>query len=145
MNAEFLSFEMRVQLAIGEALRKDLGAKLQEVIMLSDYSTMRCTFSGSDSQHSLTVSVDTEGNTKGPVTLTWPFTNSKEGLLFPVGMDYNTARNLFDDVYPRMAWSHVVLRNPDTQPTVNPEFVFAVGSGYVVVDTVTEQVYMVNR
>ena len=140
MNTEFLSFEMRVQLAIGEALRKDLGAKLQEVIMLSDYSTMRCTFSSSDPQHSLTVSVDTEGNTKGPVTMTWPW-NDSEGLLFPIGMDYNDARLLFDDYLPRVAWSHVVLRRPFGGPTDNPEFLFATGKGLVRVDTVTGKVY----
>ena len=140
MNPEFLSFEMRVQLAIGEALRKDLGAQLQEVIMLSDYSTMRCTFSGSDPQHSLSVSVDTEGNTKGPVTLTWPW-NKSEGMLFPVGMDYNTARLLFDDFLPRVAWSHVVLRRPFGGPTDSPEFTFSTGEGLITVDTATERVY----
>ena len=140
MNPEFLSFEMRVQLAIGEALRKDLGAKLQEVIMLSDYSTMRCTFSGSDPQHSHTVSVDTEGNTKGPVTMTWPW-NGSEGMLFPVGMDYNDARLLFDDYLPRVAWSHVVLRRPFGGPTDHPEFLFATGQGLVRVDAVTGKVY----
>ena len=137
---EFLSFEMRVQLAIGAALRKDLGARLQEVIMLSDYSTMRCTFSGSDPQHSLTVSVDTEGKVKGPVAMTWPFGNS-EGMLFPVGMDYNTAINLFDDFLPRVAWSYVTLRRPLSGPTDAPQFTFSTGEGPVVVDTLTEKVF----
>jgi hypothetical protein len=140
MNPEFLSFEMRVQLAIGEALRKDLGAKLQEVIMLSDYSTMRCTFSGNDPQHSLSVSVDTEGNVKGPVKMTWPWNNS-EGMLFPIGMDYNSARLLFDDYLPRVAWSHVVLRRPFGGPTDSLEFTFSTGKGLVVVDTTTGKVY----
>ena len=137
---DFQSFEMRVQLAIGAALRKDLGARLQEVIMLSDYSVLRCTFSGSDPQHSMTVSVDFDGNTKGPVTMTWPWGDG-EGMLFPVGMDYNTARNLFDDFLPRTAWSHVVLRRPVSGPTDGPQYTFATGKGDVVVDVVTEKVY----
>ena len=139
---EFLSFELRVQLAVGAALKEDLGAKLQEVVMLSDFSTVRCTFSGSDPQHSLAVSVDTEGNVKGPVKTTWPWNNS-EGMLFPVGMDYNTARNLFDDFLPRVAWSYVALRRPTSGPTDSPQFTFSTGEGLVVVDTVTGKVFKV--
>ena len=141
---DFLSFEMRVQLAVGAALKEDSKCRFYEAMMPSDYSDVHCIFGGGDGQSSLRVKVDFEGNVTGPVRTSWPWLQDEQ-IEWPVGMDYNTARNLFDDTFPRTAWSQVVLRKPLTYPAVNAEFIFTVGGGYVVVDTVTKRVYRLDR
>ena len=140
---DFLSFEMRVQLAVGAALKEDPEAVLYEATMPSDYSAIHCVFAGAKDS-TITIGVDSSGNVRGPIKSSWPWLQD-EGIPWPCGMDYNTARNLFDDAFPRMAWSQVVLRKPLTYPAVNPEFIYSVAGGYVVVDTVTEEVYMIHR
>ena len=140
---DFHSFEMRVQLAVGAALKEDPKAVLYEATMPSDYSAVRCVFGGTK-DCTITASVSMDGKVKGPVKVSWPWVQ-EEALQWPCGLNYNDARILFDDEFPRMAWSQVVLRKPTTYPAVNAEYVFTVAGGYVVVDTATKEVYMLKR
>lgn len=134
---DFMSFEMRVQLAIGAALKEDPVAVLHEVTMHNDYASLYCIFSGKDGE---TITVKVAGDNKTTViknSWTW----DALPIEWPASMSYNTARTLFDEAFPKTPWSTVVLRKSTVPPNVGSEYVFAVADGYVVVDVSSKTVY----
>jgi hypothetical protein len=140
---DFVSFEMRVQAALGAALSVDMEARLYEATMHSDYENVHCVFGGKDNS-TIQVNVDKDGNAGKPSIISWPWLED-EPVDWYSQMTYNEARTLFDQKFPRTAWSTVVYRKPLTYPAVNSEFIFTVGGGYVVVDTITGEVYKLPR
>ena len=138
---DFLSFEMRVQLAIGAALQKDPYAVFHEATMHSDYGCIRCIFSGKDGE-TITVKVD-QDNEVYVRTNSWPWVALP--IEWPTSLSYSEARNLFDEKFPKTSWSTVVLRKSSQEPHLGSEYVFTVAKGAVIVDIPTSKVYMLSR
>ena len=134
---DFLSFEMRVQLAVGAALEVDSKAVLHEATMHSDYGCIRCIFSGKDGE---TITVKVENDNKTSVSKSsWSWV--AHPIEWPTSLNYSTARALFDEEFPKTSWSTVVLRQRSEHPSVGAEYVFTVAGGYVVVDVPTKIAY----
>jgi len=138
---EFLPFEQRVQLAVGAALERDPQAVLHEVTMHSDYQFVYCVFSGKNGE-TINVKVD-QDNEVYVRTNSWPWVALP--IEWPSGMNYSEARNLFDEAFPRTAWSTVVLRKSRQEPNLGQEYVFTIAEGYVVVDIPTREAYLLKR
>lgn len=134
---DFLSFEKRVQLAVGAALEVDPKAVLHEATMHSDYACIRCIFSGKDGE-TITVKVGNDNKTSVSKN-SWGWV--AHPIEWPTSLNYNTARTLFDEEFPRTSWSTVVLRQRSEHPSVGAEYVFTVAGGYVVVDIPTRTAY----
>ena len=134
---DFLSFEMRVQLAVGAALEVDPKAVLHEATMHSDYGCIRCIFSGKDGE-TITVKVGNDNKTSVSKN-SWGWV--AHPIEWPASLNYNTARALFDEEFPKTSWSTVVLRQRSAHPSVGAEYVFTVAGGYVVVDIPTRTAY----
>ncbi len=138
---DFLSFEMRVQLAIGAALDVDPVAVLHEVTMHSDYQLMQCVFSGRDGKTIIaTVDQDQQVYIR---TNSWAW--EATSIEWPTNLSYNSARTLFDEEFPKTSWSTVVLRKSRQEPYLGSEYVFTVADGYVVVDIPTRKAYKIAR
>ena len=134
---DFLSFEMKVQLAVGAALEVDPKAVLHEATMHSDYACIRCIFSGKNGE-TITVKVGNDNETSvAKNSWTW----ATHPIEWPTSLNYNPARRLFDREFPNTSWSTVVLRQRSAHPSVGAEYVFTVAGGYVVVDLPTRTVY----
>jgi hypothetical protein len=134
---DFLSFEMKVQLAVGAALEVDPVAVLHEATMHSDYGCIRCIFSGKNNE---TIIVKVGNDNKTSVTKnSWGWV--AHPMEWPTSLNYNTARRLFDEEFPNTCWSTVVLRQRSAHPSVGAEYVFTVAGGYVVVDVPTRTAY----
>ena len=134
---DFLSFEMRVQLAIGAALEADPVAVLHEATMHNDYGSIQCIFSGKDGE-TITVKVGDDNKTSvSKNSWTWV----AHPIEWPTSLNYNAARTLFDEEFPKTSWSTVVLRQRSAHPSVGAEYVFTVAGGYVVVDIPTRTAY----
>ncbi len=138
---EFLSFEMRVQLAVGAALEVDTRAVLHEVTMHSDYACLRCIFSGKNGE-TITVKVD-QDNEVYVRTNSWAW--EALPIEWPTSLSYAEARSLFDEKFPKTSWSTVVLRKSSQEPHLGSEYVFTVAKGVVVVDIPTNKVYALSR
>ena len=138
---EFLSFEMRVQLAVGAALEVDPVAILHEVTMHNDYQFIYCVFSGKNGE-TITVKVD-QDNEVYVRTNSWVW--EALPVEWPASLSYSEARNLFDEKFPKTSWSNVTLRKSSQEPHLGSEYVFTVAKGVVVVDIPTSKVYALSR